>query len=173
MRQRALFILCGIIGLAGFMIGQARTVTNADLDKYKQQRLNAEKGLQDYYAKIGVTQAELQKREAEETKAREELSLRLRTQRLERERAEAELRASEMSAPQFNVFNPQAQNGYPGYIYYGNQWIPRHRFPNYRNNGVMWRATPMGVIYEPGSRPSSIWSYPRDQRPSRIRQAPR
>jgi hypothetical protein len=175
MRQRALFILCIVVGLAGIAAAQGKTVTNADLDKYKQKRIQAEKGLQEYYARLGLTPAEVEKRETQETKAREELSLRLRSQRLERERIEAEIRAREAaSVPRYNVFYPQDQTTFPGYVLYGNQWIPNRRFPHRRyNSGVQWRATPMGVVYEPGSLPSSIWSVPPNRRPRPIRQAPR
>ena len=83
--RRSIFVLCFVTLFAGFAFAQAKTVTNADLEKYRQKREAGERNLKVYYAKKGMTEADVAKQEAENAKAREELSARLRSERLERE----------------------------------------------------------------------------------------
>lgn len=166
MKQRVLFFLCAMTAFAGFAAAQGKTVTNADLEKFKQKRVQAEKGLTEYYAKMGLTEADIAKRDAVDAKAREELSARLRASRLEQERLEQEARDREVQASQVSVFVPQTEQGYTGYFLYGNRYYGYRRVGNRPyNRGVMWRATPMGIVYEPGSLPASIWSPPVRRRP--------
>jgi len=161
MRQRGLFFLCVLIGTAGLAAAQGKTVTNADLEKFKTKRLQADQELKQYYAKLGLSEEDVAKQEAANAKEREELSARLRASRLEQERLDAAARQQEFEAAgtTFNVVVPNDSLGYPGYFtntnpYFGRRgrWVRPTRFP------VIWRATPMGVIYEPGSRPASIYS---------------
>jgi hypothetical protein len=162
MKQKLLFFL-SIFAYSVFAYGQTPTVTNLDLEKYKERRVQAEQGLKEYYAKHGVTDEDLAKREAEDNRSREELSARLRTTRLAEEQArfEQQIRAREATTQMNLVIGQQSQGYvYPGYYYYGNRWYPRPRGQGHFGNGVQWRATPMGVVYEPGSRPSTIWGPP-------------
>jgi len=166
MRAIVFIIVFGTIG-STFVLGQGRTVTNTDLEKYKQKRVRAEADLKEYYAKAGLTEEDLLKREVEETKAREALSTRLRAVRLEQERIAEEARTREESARQVNVIVPQP-TGYDGaFFLYGDRFYPIRGPRNNRfRRGVTWRATPMGIIYEPGSLPGSIWSPRPATRPS-------
>lgn len=165
-----------VVGCAGFAGAQDRTVTNADLEKFKQKRLQAEQDLKAYYAKLGFTEEDIAKQDAANTKSREELSARIRATRLEQERLEAEARQYEIESAgtTINVVMPNENYGYPGYFthtnpYFGRRgrWVRPTRFP------VTYRATPVGVVYEPGSRPASIYSptiqqrYPSAWRPAR------
>ncbi len=171
MKQRVLFFLCVIIGSAGIAAAQAKTVTNADLEKFKQKRLRAEQDLSEYYSKLGLTEEDVLRKQAEEAKAREEFSARLRASRLEQERIEAEARrldATSVAAPLTVVVDAQG-NSYPGYYTYstpyyrqGGRWYRPSRYP------ITYRATPMGIIYEPGGRPASIYSptFPQRQQPA-------
>lgn len=174
MKHRMLFILCATLALAGFADAQGRVVTNADLDKFKQKRLQAEKDLKEYYAKIGLTAEDVAKQEAAESQEREELSARLRASRLEQERIEAEIRQREEAVAPVNVVVTNGIPDYSGYYFYGNRLYP-NRGPWNRRYGsqVRWRATPMGVVYEPGSLPSSIWSPPVQQRARPAWRSPR
>lgn len=166
MKQRVLFFLCVMMTLASFAAAQGKMVTNADLDKFKQKRVQAERDLKEYYAKMGLTEADIAKRDAVDAKAREELSARLRASRLEQERLEQEARDREVQASQVSVFVPQTEQRYTGYFLYGNRYYGYRRVGNRPyNRGVMWRATPMGIVYEPGSLPASIWSPPVRRRP--------
>lgn len=161
MKQRLLFFLCVVFGCAGLAAAQGKTVTNADLEKFKQKRLQAEQDLKAYYAKLGLTEEDIAKQEAADAKSREELSARLRATRLEQERIDAEARQYEIEAAgtTVNVVVPNESYGYPGYFthtnpYFGRRgrWVRPTRFP------VTYRATPVGIIYEPGGRPASIYS---------------
>lgn len=171
MKQRVLFFLCVLVGCVGFAAAQSKTVTNVDLEKFKQKRLQAEQGLKEHYAKLGLSDEDVAKRDAANAKEREELSARLRASRLEQEMLDAEARQREIQAAgtSVNVIVPSGGYGYPGYFTYGSSyyrqrghWNSQPRFP------VIWRATPMGVIYEPGGRPASIYSptIPQRQRPA-------
>ena len=163
MKQRVLFFLCAMLAFAAYVDAQGKTVTNADLDKFKQKRLQAEKDLKEYYAKIGLTSEEVAKREAADDKEREELSARLRASRLEQERIEAEIRQREEAVVPVNVVVTNGIPDYSGYYLYGNRLFP-NRGPRRFGSQVRWRATPMGIVYEPGSLPSAIWSPPIQQR---------
>ena len=157
MSRRSIFVLCFVMLLSGLAAAQAKTVTNADLQKFKEKRIQAEKGLKNYYAEMGLTEEEVAKRDAADAKAREELSARLRSERLEREWLERDRMEREMAAapPQVNVYVPQQQErinqgyyGYPNpyynYPYFPNRWPRNRRY----ETGPRWRATPMGVIIE-------------------------
>lgn len=167
MKQRVLFFLCAMVVFAGFANAQDKTVTNADLEKFRQKRIQAEKDLRAYYTKMGLSQDDLAKQEAAEAKEREELSARLRASRLEQERIALEARRNEDAAAPVNGVVTNAIPDYSGYYLYGNRLFPI-RGPWRRPLGprVQWRATPMGIVYEPGSLPSSIWS-PRIQQRTR------
>ena len=168
--RRSIFVLCFVTLFSGFVLGQSKTVTNADLEKFRQKREAGERNLKAYYAKKGLSEADIAKQEAAEAEAREALSARLRSERLEREWLEHERMEREMAPPQVNVYVPQQEqnnNGYlgyqtqynPYYPYYPNYYpygIPRNR--RYENSGPRWRATPMGVIIE---SPAPVQQYPR------------
>ena len=168
MKQRVLFFLCVMVAFAGFANAQGKVVTNADLDKFRQKRLQAEKDLNDYYAKMGLTAEDLAKREAAEAKERDELSARLRASRLEQERIAAETRAKADAAIPVNVLVTEGMSDDTGYFLYGNTLYPIRGPWNRPRSRVQWRATPMGIVYEPGSLPSSIWTprFPQRTRPA-------
>lgn len=176
MKQGALFFLCSMLASAGFASAQGKAVTNSDLEKFKQKREQAEQGLREYYSKLGLSEEDVAKQAAADAKAREELSARLRANRLEQERidAEARVRQAEAKPPAVNVVVQEPGYGYTGYFthtnpYYGRRgrWVRPPRYP------ITWRATPMGVIYEPGSLPASIWTPRVLPRIGQIRQPPR
>lgn len=66
---------------------QTMTVTNADLEKFKTSRIQAEKDLRENYAKLGFPlPEEMAKQNAAAENARFELFKRLQAERIERER---------------------------------------------------------------------------------------
>ena len=73
MKRKVLFILCSIFITVSFASAQSakRTVTNTDLEKFKQKRLNAERDLRENYEKLGFpSPEELEKqRKADESNA--------------------------------------------------------------------------------------------------------
>ena len=164
-------IMCLGLFAVGLAAAQSATVTNADLEKYRQKRLAAERDLRENYARLGFpSPEELERRNAESARQREELAARLERERLERERIEAEYRAAEFSAGEGIVVineQPYRTNAIYGYSYPFGFRSRRGRGHRFRGPVVRWRATPGGVIYEPGGRSSFIWT----PRPLRLRPA--
>ena len=123
MEQRSFFIFCLIlVSVVGVM---SQTVTNAQLEKYRQERLSAERDYRENYARLGLpSPEELDRRREESLKQTEELSAKLRAERLERERIEAYREAEVARAIQYNRQLQTEQLGliyadYPGFISYG------------------------------------------------------
>ena len=117
MTRRSIFVLCFVMLLSGFAAAQGKVVTNADLEKFRQKREAGERNLKAYYAKNGMTAADVAKQEAEDAEAREQLSARLRSERLEREWLEQERMEREMAPPQVNVYVPQHErNNSAGWV---------------------------------------------------------
>jgi len=89
MKRQALFVLGLVFAFSAVAFAQTKTVTNADLDKFKQKRLQAEKELRENYRELGFPSPdELQKQIEESKKELFALSDRLRAERIEREAAE-------------------------------------------------------------------------------------
>src|SRR5688572_14270244 len=85
--MRKLLLLSLVLMAAPAVFGQARTVDNFTLDKFKQQRLAAEKDLRENYAELGFpSPEELERRRQEDEDEKSELLDKLREERLERER---------------------------------------------------------------------------------------
>lgn len=128
MKQRPLFVVCLIFGVAVLASAQARRVTNADLEKYRAERLKAEQDYRENYAKMGFPSPEELDRRREQSRIEtERMSARLRADRLERERLEAEQRLrSDLAAPYY--YNGRVEPGLqePGFYYYFS--TGRHRF---------------------------------------------
>jgi hypothetical protein len=171
MKVRSLFILSSMLSLLSAVSAQTKQVTNADLEKYRHQRLEAEKELRENYAKLGFpSPEELERQNAQDAKEREDLAVRLRQQRLEREMVEAEQLRLEAQIRQYQQPIVVVQDGESGSLRYGYQtywgsFRGRRPFRHYGRD-VIWRATPGGVIYEPGGRSSYIWTPRFDVRPS-------
>ena len=123
MMRRMLFILC-LVALTGVgAYAQARrTVTNADLEGYRQRRVAAEQQLRDEYARMGFSSPEeLARRNLVAQQQLFELSDRLKAERLERERMELEREQMTL------VMSESAPNGYydnvqPGDAFYPTVW---------------------------------------------------
>ena len=147
MKKRLLFILCLILGLSGLVSAQTKTVTNADLEKFRQQRLKSEKDYQENYQRLGLpSPEELEERNKKNIKELIEFSEKLRAERLENERIEAleaQINAVEEQNGYLQTLNttPRVeQNYYLGYLplaYYGGYSTYSYGRGNYYNN--RWR----------------------------------
>lgn len=167
--KKAVLYAFGVLMLAAIGgVGQPKTVTNADLEKYRSIRLKAEQDYRENYQKLGLpSPEELERQRDQDARESQELSARLRNDRLLREQAEFERKQatgfSIASQQQYLVVDGNyGSRPIYGYTYYGNRWN-NQRWPNHRNQ-VIYRATPGGVIYEPGGRSSYVWSL-RNTRP--------
>src|SRR6476661_1222445 len=102
MWQRPLFVCCLLALSCSFALSQKRMVTNADLETYRQQRLQAERDYRENYQRLGLpSPEELDRRREQSAKETAELSARLRAERMQREQIEAAQRAMSRSAAQY------------------------------------------------------------------------
>jgi hypothetical protein len=128
MRSRPFFVLVSIFVLSVFCSAQ-RSVTNADLEKYRDQRLRAENDLRENYATLGFPSPdELQRRNEERDKRIDQLTSAYRQQELEETKlalqydlARAAMRPQVVQQPKEDPFqagrfsSPEDMGGYGGY----------------------------------------------------------
>ncbi len=124
-----------------------KTVTNADLEKFRQKRLAAERDYRENYARMGFPSPEELDAQIEKSRVqREAMAERYRNERLQREQLEAR--------PQ--IYYQQVQT--PNYNYRGDERVifPGFYFPYYWNN---WGNRP--YVRPPDrprpSRPAARW----------------
>lgn len=124
-----LWACLGFMAVVSAFSQQARTVTNTDLEKYKQQRLKAEKDYSDNYARMGFpSPEELQKQIEKSRVEREALAARLAAERIQRERAEA-AREDAIRSSQQNIYVVPGGQPDGGYFYgYPNPYFYRRHF---------------------------------------------
>ena len=150
MKKRFLFLV--LIILTGVMcaVAQSRTVTNSDLEKYRQQRLDAEADLRENYAKLGFpSPQELDRRREQSRVETERLAAKLREERLARERLDAERQAIEQQTEYVFVERDSAYVDpyYPYYSYY-----TQFRRPMIRQGAVQQGYFAGGQFWPTGSR---------------------
>ena len=132
MRKKILLIVGLIFISANAIAAQNRTVTNGDLEKYRQKRLTAEKDLRENYERLGFpSPAELDKQIEQGKVERSELSARLRTENLERERLDLERQRveSEVNSRNLQYQTENIQRYEDNYSSYGTNGF--YSFPNF------------------------------------------
>jgi len=123
----SLLLFMGVLAVVP-AFSQVKTVTNADLEKHRHARLEAEKDYNRNYARYGFPSPEELEKQLDKNKTeREALSARLTSERLEQERVAAVLEAAqEMSrqaaAPDVTIINGSTE--------YRDRWV----YPNYTWN---------------------------------------
>jgi len=137
MKKRwSLILVIGFIAVVSAS-AQTRSVTNEDLEKYRQKRVAAERDLRENYERLGFpSPAELEKQNERSRAEKNALAARLEAENLERERLNLERQRAENEARlnnyQFQTQNSQfAENGYASNGFYGFQTFG---FPNNRSN---------------------------------------
>lgn len=139
MKKRTIFVLGFIFIFSGFVLGQTKTVTNADLEKFRQKRLKAEKDYRENYAAMGFpSPAELVKQNEESRRELNEFADQLRQERLARENQQASYDYYQTGNEQ-NIDNSAYSYPNSGFIdrYYGQTYYNgyyRHRRYNRRYN---------------------------------------
>jgi hypothetical protein len=119
MKRNVLFFVVFLSVAAGSVIGQTRTVTNADLEKFRQERLRAEKDYRENYAKLGFpSPEELQRRSEQSSKETSELAAKFRAEERERQRLDAERNRQAAQYGSVLLLNTPRQ-GYSSPYYYG------------------------------------------------------
>lgn len=140
MKRSLLFFVVLLSGtVASSVAGQTKTVTNSDLEKFRQERLKAEKDYAENYAKWGFPSPdELEKQRVQSAIELSETSARLRAARLEQERLNLERRQQDAEfnylrslsyAPVRQYSPPYYFNYVPYGFYYSRSYRPRPRFP--------------------------------------------
>lgn len=93
--MKQLFILALIFVVANLTVAQTRTVTNSDLEKFKQKRLKAEKDYRENYEKLGFpSPAELERQNEQSKRELAELSRRIEAENARKESLEQSRNAS-------------------------------------------------------------------------------
>ena len=163
MKAVVFVIIVAAVGVCG--VAAQRTVTNADLDKYRIQREAAERDYRENYAKMGFPSPEELQRQLEQSRLENErLMERWSQERIELERAEAMRQQAQPSttvvtipAPESNESYQYGGNGYFGYGQYnpwwngnfGNRyWRRGYRGPlptgGYVSGGILWPGSVIG-----------------------------
>ena len=138
MKKRLLFILCLVFVTASLAFSQRRTITNTDLEKFRQKRLQAEADYRENYERLGFpSPEELEKQREQDRKALSELSERLTNERMERE---AMQREEDFRQAQLNIMRGNSGTYYNQDEYYGNGYYPfvysgAYPFYGYSNYG--------------------------------------
>jgi hypothetical protein len=125
MKRNLLFFVVFLSVAAGAVVGQTRTVTNADLEKFRQERLKNEKDYRENYARLGFpSPEELQRRSEQSSKETSELAAKFRAEEREKQRLERSRQTGsnilllntggrQYSSPYFYSY-PLYNNFYPG-----------------------------------------------------------
>lgn len=147
MKYKIVFLISIVLLAVISASAQTRSVTNADLEKFRQERLKGEAEYRENYARLGLpSPEELDRRREASRVANEELSQKLRAERLEAERIEAERRAWQQQ-PTYIVIDPGAQ--YYDEPYFSSYYRGRGRLPRqlpqqngYFAGGQFWPTGP-------------------------------
>ena len=122
MKKLAITILVLTTAISAF--AQTRTVTNQELEKFRQQRLQSERDLKAKYAEMGTTAEEVERQRRERRAELEEYSDQLRVwrimaenQRIEQENARREY--ERLDDPPALVYYYGVSTPYIGYFPYG------------------------------------------------------
>jgi hypothetical protein len=142
MKIRLLFILTLIsVTALSALAQQRRTVTNDNLDKYRQKRVAAERDLRENYERLGFPSPEVLQKQIEQSRVeRSELAARLRAEDLEREQLDLERqRAANEARNRDHQYQNQNYSGYADDYFYnyssgGFYSFPNFGFPNNRFN---------------------------------------
>lgn len=154
MRSRIAMLMFFISATALSSMAQSKVVTNADLEKYRQARLTAEREYRENYERLGMpSPAELERRREQSRIENERLSEKLRGEELERQRLSASSETYDQARVQIlNIPQPQ---GY-GPIYFWSNGR-RYRSPrpqySYQQSGYVSGGTFWPTGSQTPSRP--------------------
>ncbi len=130
MARRSISVFCLIVLSGISALSQTRSVTNDDLERYKQSRLKAAREYRENYASLGLPSPEELDRLREQSRVETEaLSAKLRAQRIEQERIEMEQQAAVQTEVPYYVYVP-IPPGDPYYSsFYSSGFGRRYRSP--------------------------------------------
>jgi hypothetical protein len=167
--RKIAFVLCGLLVFAVPVLTQTatKTITNLNLEKFAQKRLEAEREYRATYAAKGLPSPEELRAQADaRTKATIELAERLSAAEAERARLESAAIQSQQTAPNIFITNYPSIYASDGLIYsYGlfdgrfGRHFRSHRFPlsgfrGYAAGGMVW---PVPIDQRPFQRPQPLF----------------
>jgi hypothetical protein len=130
--KKQVFLVFGLMFIfSGLAFAQTKTVTNADLEKYRQKRLAAEKEYRENYREMGFpSPEELEKQNEESARERSELAQRLRAEKIAKQN-----QARQNSYYQNRQNSNQTRYPYPNpnFIDYGQYQTSTYVYPNFFN----------------------------------------
>jgi hypothetical protein len=155
-----LFCVVFSFATAGLAQVAERTVTNEDLERFRQQRVAADREYRATYAQKGMpSPEEIERRSEERVKTITELAEKIRADYLERERLAVERARIEQSAPRIYINTAPPSNGNDNFIWsypYPYPYFDPYRFnPRFRNR---FYVDPLGGGYVSGG---VLWPGPR------------
>ena len=131
MRFKIAVLMSFILATASSLMAQTKTISNADLEKYRQARLTAEREYRENYERLGMpSPAELDRRREQSRIETERLSEKLRAEEVERERIDVQREAGE---PRYvtAIQTPIERRGYAPIYYWSNDRRYRSPRPHY------------------------------------------
>jgi hypothetical protein len=160
MEKRILLFAILIFSAPVFAFAQTKTITNADLEAFRNKRLAAEKDLRENYAKLGFpSPQELEKQIEKSRLEREELAQRLREERVAEQQYEIDLLRTQNSyfRSQDKQYVRRERNyfyGVPPFYYYNPRFFgfPVKTRRNNRNRGNVLTIRPPKPIRPPRTR---------------------
>jgi hypothetical protein len=171
MRLRISLFTIVALAMAGSLAAQTRSITNANLARYKDARVSADREYSENYERLGLpSPEEIDRRIKQRRIDITELAARLRAEDLERDRLAAQLamnaRRSVAHITQIAYEVPPFYDGFftGGGFFYGTRYgSRRHRFhfrqpysqPGYFAGGQFWPTgsrTAPGLIFRPTKR---------------------
>lgn len=168
MKKQAIFVLGAILLLSGLTFAQIRTITNADLEKFRVKRVQAEKDLRENYEKLGFPSPEELERQNEESRRElDEFADQLRQERLIRESQDSNYIYLDQSYdesgntrstypnPAFVDYGQYYGSTYYNGYYRNRRYIPYRNQNNRHNNGRDYRRK-LGNRLPPLTRPRSF-----------------
>jgi len=163
MRFRIIALMCFVFALSTSLAAQSRVITNADLEKYRLERLKADREYRENYEKLGMpSPEELARRRDQSRIEADQLSAKLRDAELERERLDIQ-RGYYSSQPTTYFSFAQPAFGYGGFapaylLSYGRRQRYsagpyQYQQPGYFAGGQFWptgsRTPPQPLISRP------------------------
>lgn len=146
MKKQILLLVSLIFISANFTLAQNRTITNADLGKFRDKRLAAERDYRENYERLGFpSPEELQKQIEQSRVERAQLAQRLRAENLERDRIALEAQIAEnesrnnrlqIQLDNYGTGDRDYSSGYAanGFYNFQNYGFQSYGYPNYRLN---------------------------------------
>jgi hypothetical protein len=132
MKKKTVLFLSFILSFSAVAFAQTKTVTNADLEKFRQKRLQNEKNYRENYERLGFPSPEqLERKRVEDEENLIEFSQQLETQRLQREAIRAEIENQSLLLQNQYQPSPEYSNYDSGAYIYGGYLPFNYGYDNY------------------------------------------